>query len=322
MSKNSLEQFFRVGGSMFGVVFGVSTVMVSQGFTLPFRGYNVLMDHQPEMPPHPWDPRTIFVLVSVHLAALAAPFYFSWSGLLVGVVLYALTASGITIGYHRLLTHRSYRAPRWLAYLIVTLASLSAQGGPAVWVAIHRHHHANSDQEEDPHDASKGFWWSHVGWMLKLTPRRLDDDFTRKRAQDILRDPYYRFLDKQFFPLSLLLLVVLYQIGGMSWLIWGGFLRIACVFHATWLVNSAAHSYGYRTYATRDRSTNCWWVALLTFGEGWHNNHHAFPRSARHGLAWWEVDMSWLVLKGLEKAGLITDLRTPSEEQMHRCQGL
>lgn len=271
-----------------------------------------------ELPSHPWDPRTIFVLVSVHLAALVAPFYFSWSGMIAGLVLYVLTAGGITLGYHRLLTHQSYKAPKWLAYFIVTWAALSAQAGPAVWVAIHRHHHANSDGEEDPHDASKGFWWSHVGWMLKLTPRRLDDDFTRVRARDVLKDPYYRFLDKHFFHLSLLFLGLLYQIGGVSWLLWAGFVRIAAVFHATWLVNSASHRYGYRTYATDDLSTNCWWVALLTLGEGWHNNHHAFPRSARHGLTSREIDLTWLCLKGLEKLGLVEKVLTPTPHQLKR----
>jgi sn-1 stearoyl-lipid 9-desaturase len=271
-----------------------------------------------DLPPHPWDPRTIFVLVTVHLAAFVAPFYFSWSALWVGLFLYVITAAGITLGYHRLLTHQSYRAPKWLAYTIVTCAALSAQAGPAVWVAIHRHHHANSDCEEDPHDASKGFWWSHVGWMLKLTPRRLDDDFTRTRARDVLADPYYRFLDRHFFHLSILLILGLYQVGGWSWLLWGGFLRVAAVFHATWLVNSAAHRYGYRSFQTDDLSTNCWWVALLTFGEGWHNNHHAFPRSARHGLKWWEVDVSWGVLLLLERFGLVERVHTPTARQIAR----
>lgn len=273
-----------------------------------------------ELPPHPWDYRTILVLVSVHLGALFAPFYFSWSGLLVGVLLYALTAMGITLGYHRLLTHRSFVAPVWLQYLMVTCAALSAQAGPAVWVAIHRHHHAHSDQDDDPHDASQGFWWSHLGWMLKLTPRRLDDDWTARRASDVLADPYYRFLDRNFFYLSALLILVLFQIGGWSWLLWAGFFRVAAVFHATWLVNSAAHSFGYRSYQTNDRSTNCWWVALLTFGEGWHNNHHAFPRSARHGLRWWEIDMSWAVLRGLEKLGLVRNVKLPTENQMRRFE--
>jgi len=283
-----------------------------------------LADEEPspevELPPHPWDLRTITFLLGVHGCLLLAPFYFSWSGLFLAIVLYTLTACGITLGYHRLLTHQSYKAPKWLAYIIVTCAALSAQAGPAVWVAIHRHHHANSDSEQDPHDASRGFWWSHLGWMLKLTPRRLDDSFTEVRARDVLADPYYRFLDKNFFYLSMLLLAGLYQVGGWSWLLWAGVVRIAAVFHATWLVNSASHRYGYRTYETDDLSTNCWWVALLTFGEGWHNNHHAFPRSARHGLRWWEVDLSWGVLLFLERFGLVEKLQTPSERQRERFE--
>lgn len=271
-----------------------------------------------EMPPHPWDPRTIFVLVSVHLCALAAPFFFSWSALVMALFLYVLTAGGITAGYHRLLTHQSYKAPRWLAYIIVTCAALSAQAGPAVWVAIHRHHHAHSDHEDDPHDASRGFWWSHMGWMLQLSPRRLDEDFTRLRARDVLSDPYYAFLDRAFFPLSVVSVILLYAIGGWPWLFWAGFVRIAAVFHATWLVNSASHRYGYRTFATGDLSTNCWWVALLTLGEGWHNNHHAFPRSARHGLKWYEFDATWAFLSFLERRGLIQKVQLPTEQQMER----
>jgi fatty-acid desaturase len=277
-------------------------------------------DVEQELPPHPWDYRTISVLLTVHLAVLIAPFCFSWSGLMVGLLLYVMTAMGITLGYHRLLTHRSFTAPVWLQYLMVTCAALSAQSGPAVWVAIHRQHHANSDQEDDPHDASQGFWWSHVGWMLYLTPRRLTDDWTARRASDIMSVPYYRFLDRYFFYMSGFLVLTLYHFGGWSWLVWAGFLRIAAVFHATWLVNSAAHGMGYRSYATDDRSTNCWWVALLTFGEGWHNNHHAFPRSARHGLRWYEFDFSWLVLRSLERMGLVEQVKVPTEQQLQRFE--
>jgi sn-1 stearoyl-lipid 9-desaturase len=273
-----------------------------------------------EMPPHPWDYQTIFVLGTVHLALLFAPFYFSWSGLAVGLVLYALTAMGITLGYHRLLTHRSFTAPTWLQYLMVTCGAISAQAGPAVWVAIHRQHHAKSDKEEDPHDASKGFWWCHMGWMLTLAPRRLDEAWTARRASDVLSVPYYKFLDRYFFWISTFLVIGLYHIGGWSWLFWAGFMRIAAVFHATWLVNSAAHGFGYRSYATDDRSTNCWWVALLTFGEGWHNNHHAFPRSARHGLRWYELDISWVVLRALEKIGLVEQIKLPTEKQLQRFE--
>ena len=269
-------------------------------------------------PPHPWDYRTIAVLAGVHLGCCLAPFYFSASAVLVALALYALTSLGITVGYHRLLTHRSYRAPRWLAYLIVFVGALSVQAGPATWVAIHRQHHAHSDHDEDPHDASKGFWWSHLGWMLKLTPRRLDPEFTRRLARDILQDPFYRFLDRMFLPIALMGAYLLYLGGGWPWVFWGFFVRVAAVFHSTWLVNSAAHRYGYRSFATRDLSTNCWWVALLTFGEGWHNNHHAFPTSARHGLKWWEVDVSWLVISGLEGLGLVEKVRVPSREKQEQ----
>lgn len=268
-----------------------------------------------EPPPHPWDHRTIVVLLFVHLGALAAPFTFSWSGLAVAALLYAVTAMGITLGYHRLLTHQSYRAKPWLARLIVFCASQSAQAGPAVWVAIHRQHHANSDQQDDPHDATLGFWWSHVGWMTRLTPRRLDPEFTRRLARDVLDDPFYAFLDRWFLVLCFLTGLVLYALGGWSWLVWGLFVRVAAVFHATWLVNSAAHRYGYRSFRTGDLSTNCWWVALLTFGEGWHNNHHAFPRSARHGLRWWELDLSWVMLSFLQRLGLVEKVRLPSPER-------
>lgn len=266
-------------------------------------------------PPHPWDYRTIAVLSGVHLGCCLAPFFFTPSALLVSVLLFALTSLGITVGYHRLLTHRSYRAPKWLAYLIVLCGALSVQAGPATWVAIHRQHHAHSDQEDDPHDASQGFWWSHLGWMVKLTPRRLDPEFTKRLARDILEDPFYRFLDRAFLPVALLGALLLYQIGGWPWVFWGFFVRVAAVFHTTWLVNSAAHRYGYRNFVTKDLSTNCWWVALLTFGEGWHNNHHAFPTSARHGLKWWELDISWLVISGLERIGLVEKVRVPTPER-------
>ncbi len=268
-----------------------------------------------EPPPHPWDYRTILVLLTVHAGALLAPFTFTWSALLVALALYVATAMGITLGYHRLLTHQSYRARPWLARLIVFCASQSAQAGPAVWVAIHRQHHASSDHDGDPHDARQGFWWSHLGWMTRLTPRRMDPDFTRRLARDVLEDPFYAFLDRWFLALCLPTALLLYALGGWSWVVWGMFVRVAAVFHATWLVNSAAHRFGYRSFHTGDLSSNCWWVALLTFGEGWHNNHHAFPRSARHGLRWWEVDASWMVLMILQRLGWVDKVQLPSQRR-------
>jgi len=264
----------------------------------------------PEGPPHPWSWRTVLVLLVVHVGALLAPFFCTPSAVALALVLYTLNCLGITTGYHRLLTHRSFKARTWLAYTLVTLGALSAQAGPASWVAIHRLHHAKSDRDDDPHNAARGFWWSHMGWMLRVPPRRLDPLFTKRFARDILEDPYYAFLDRHFFHLCLLSGLALYGLGGWPWLTWAVFLRIAAVFHATWLVNSAAHGFGYRSYDTNDLSTNCWWVALLTFGEGWHNNHHAFPTSARHGRKWWELDLSWLLILTLGKLGWVWDINT------------
>ena len=265
----------------------------------------------PEGPPHPWDLRTIAVLITVHAGALLAPFCVSRSAILLALGLYVVTALGITLGYHRLLTHRSFKCTRWCERLFVFLGSQSAQAGPATWVAIHRAHHAASDSEGDPHNSARGFWWAHMGWMLFLTPRRLDPRFTARLAPDILSDPFNAFLDRHFFHLCLVTGVVLFKLGGWPWVVWGMFVRVAGVFHATWLVNSAAHTYGYRSHTTRDRSTNCWWVALLTLGEGWHNNHHAFPASARHGLRWWELDLTWVVIRVLERTGQVWGVKTP-----------
>ena len=267
----------------------------------------------PEGPPHPWSWPTVLILLVVHGGVLLAPFFFSPSGAALALILYTINCLGITTGYHRLLTHRSFKAKPWLAYLLVTCGALSAQAGPASWVAIHRLHHAKSDREDDPHNAARGFWWAHLGWMLRVPPRRLDPQFTRRFARDILEDRYYAFLDRYFFPLCLASGVLVYAVGGWSWVIWAMFVRVAAVFHATWLVNSAAHTYGYRSYPTQDLSTNCWWVAVLTFGEGWHNNHHAFPTSARHGRRWWELDLSWLLILAFAKWGWVWDIQHSRE---------
>lgn len=270
-----------------------------------------LTTEEPEGPPHPWDWPTAIVLGAVHLGALLAPFTFSWSGLAVCVVLYALTAMGITLGYHRLLTHRSYKCPKWLEYAISFMALQACQGGPISWTAVHRIHHKRADQEGDPHGAHEGFWWSHMGWMFSQPPRTLDPRVRQRMAPDLEGDPGHRFLDRYFLLLVAGLGFTLYSLGGLSWLVYGMFVRLTLVYHATWLVNSAAHKFGYRSHETRDLSTNCWWVAALTFGEGWHNNHHAFPHSARHGLSWWEVDLTYLTIRGLQRVGLVWDVKLP-----------
>jgi fatty-acid desaturase len=260
-------------------------------------------------------------LGTIHLMALAAffPRFFSWPAVAVGFVLFYLTGGiGICLGYHRLLTHRSLRVPRLLEYAIITCGALALQGGPISWVATHRAHHLYSDTARDPHDARRGFFWSHMGWLFLYNSARLTRDQEWHAARDIAADPYYRFLERAALPIQIALAAILFALGGLSWVVWGIFARLVVTYHVTWLVNSAAHMSGYRRFATDDLSTNCWWVALLASGEGWHNNHHAFPFSARHGLRWYEFDVTWLVIRLLSLAGLATNVRTPSPAMLQR----
>lgn len=259
------------------------------------------------------------VLIHVGAGAAALPMFFSWGGLIVAAVLVYLTgAIGICLGYHRLLTHRSLRVPRAFEYFIATLGALALQGGPIEWVATHRAHHAFSDTERDPHSARKGFLWSHMIWLFASNSAWLTKAEQQRFARDLADVPYYRFLDRTSVALQLALAVVLFTFGGWSWVVWGVFARLVVTYHVTWLVNSAAHSTGYRTYDARDLSTNNWWVALLAWGEGWHNNHHAFPSSARHGLRWYEIDLTWLTIRLLALARMATKIKVPSRDMLRR----
>ncbi|MFQ5715899.1 MAG: acyl-CoA desaturase [Nitrospinales bacterium] len=254
----------------------------------------------------------------LHVGALLAlmPFAFSWSAVALFFFLHWLTASiGICLGFHRYLTHRSLTLPKWLANFIVLCGALACENGPIKWVAQHRMHHAGSDTEKDPHSAKKGFWWAHFNWMLYTTPEFDDQDQLDHLAADLVSDPFYQFLDKYFIQLQIVFGLALFAIGGLPWVVWGVFLRIVTVYHITWLVNSAAHYFGYKNFKLDgDLSTNCWWVGILAFGEGWHNNHHAYPRSARHGLRPWEIDMTWMAICLLRKLGLAKDIRVAQLE--------
>ncbi len=246
-----------------------------------------------------WPP--LIWIGGLHLGALLAvvPAWFSWSGVALCLFLHWLTGGiGICMTYHRLLTHRSFALrPRWLEYLFTIIGTTASEGGPIGWVADHRRHHANSDDENDTHTPKEGFFWAHMyWWMFTQAGTEHSPEYYQKWAPDLNRDPVHRWIEKYHIIFPLLLLVGLYAAGGMSWLVWGGFVRSVFVLHSTWLVNSASHIWGYRSHPTRDHSTNLWWVALLTYGEGWHNNHHAFQTSARHGLRWWEVDMTYMAI--------------------------
>jgi stearoyl-CoA desaturase (delta-9 desaturase) len=256
----------------------------------------------------PFNWPVIAFIVSVHIGALFAPFTFSWSALALALALHWITGGlGVTLGFHRLIAHRSFKTPKWLEYVLATLGSLTAEGSPLDWVGLHRAHHQFSDTPGDPHDANRGFWWSHMMWLAYESMPR---DEIRKYTSDLNGDRYYEFMQQFFLLPQVLLAVLLYLWGGWSFLVWGVFLRLVLVYHTTWLVNSATHKFGYRTFDSEDLSTNCWWVALLAYGEGWHNNHHAYPYSARHGLQWWEVDATWMAVQVLSALGLARNIRT------------
>jgi stearoyl-CoA desaturase (delta-9 desaturase) len=248
---------------------------------------------------------TTIAMALFHLGAIAALFVFSWRNFWISVFLYwVATGLGISLGYHRLHTHRSYKAPRLLEYFFAICGCLTLEGGPITWVATHRIHHQKSDHEGDPHSPRDGMWWSHVGWILFGESLDRLTGIVCKYAPDLGKDRFYVWINRYFWIPLVVLGAALLAIGGWSLFLWGICLRVVFGLHTTWLVNSATHMWGRRRFATRDDSRNNWWVALLTFGEGWHNNHHAHPTSARHGLAWYEFDPSWITLKILRKFGI------------------
>ena len=245
-----------------------------------------------------------------HIGAVASLFMFSWQALIVAVILYWIAGSlGIGMGYHRLLTHRGYKTPKPVEYFLSLCGTLAVEGGPANWVVTHRIHHRFSDQEGDPHSPRDGGWWAHMGWILVGRAQEHPPAVLHRYAPDLMRDRFQRLLNRLYiWPIAFLGLG-LYALGGWPFLTWGLCLRVVLGLHATWLVNSATHMWGSRRFATRDDSRNNWWVAWLTFGEGWHNNHHAHPTSARHGLAWYEIDMNWWGIRTLKWLGLAKSIR-------------
>ena len=258
----------------------------------------------------------ITVLVVLHAAAIAAMFMFSWKALLASAFLYWIgNGLGISMGYHRLHTHRSYKLPQWLEYFLAICATFALEGGPIFWVATHRVHHQFSDKPGDPHSPREGVWWSHIGWMLVGESGHSNTTLLAKYAPDLAKDRFYVWLNDYHWLFTVALVPVLFLIGGLPLMFWGVGARIVFGLHATWAVNSVTHLWGGRRFETRDDSRNNWWVALLTFGEGWHNNHHAHPTSARHGLAWYELDISWLHITVLKWLGIAKSVRVVKVEK-------
>jgi stearoyl-CoA desaturase (delta-9 desaturase) len=260
-------------------------------------------------------------LLGIHAGALTAllPGTFRWSGPIVAaVVLYLTGGLGIALCYHRSLTHRGLRIRKPLEYALAVLGTLALQGDPIRWVAIHRKHHAHADVEGDPHGRNVSFRWAHVRWLTEPNDALPTSDELVRFAPDLHAQRFYRTLGYLHVPLQVVLAGLLFALGGWTWVAWGIFVRLVVSYHATWLVNSAAHSLGYRTYPTGDLSTNCWWVALISWGEGWHNNHHAFPYSARHGLRWFEFDLTWCSVRILTLLRLVDRVRIPAATALRR----
>jgi stearoyl-CoA desaturase (delta-9 desaturase) len=258
---------------------------------------------------------------AIHAAALLAPWTFTWTGLGVALLFWWLSGSiGICLTYHRLLTHRGFRVPKALEYLGTLAGNLASEGGAVSWVAMHRIHHAQSDKPgKDMHTPKDGFWWSHIGWVLceiGMDRREME----RRYAPELVADPVQRVLNRIHLLPNILVGLALYAWGGWPLVVWGVFLRVVVGLHATWLVNSATHTWGYQTWRTNEDSRNLWWVGVVAWGEGWHNTHHAFPRSARHGFGW-EVDATWLVIRTMTAVGLASDVRLlPKNAERYRLR--
>jgi fatty-acid desaturase len=272
-------------------------------------------------------------IVTLHLLSLAVfiPWLFSWTGvvlLVVGIYLYG--GLGINIAYHRLLTHRSFKCPLWLERFFVLVAVCCMEDAPGSWVATHRLHHNDADDTPDPHSPLVNFFWSHVGWLLVENLEVRSFTAYERFARDVLRDPFYMRLQRTLLVIWIYMAhaAVYYLAGfiagwamegsllagvqfGLSLLVWGVIVRTVCVWHISWSVNSLAHLYGYRSYETGENSRNNWFVAFLTSGEGWHNNHHIDPASASNAHRWWELDGMWLVIRALEIVGLASDVIRP-----------
>ena len=255
-----------------------------------------------------WISTSVFAVF--HAGAVAALFFFSWPAFFTALVLYWISLSfGIGMGYHRLLTHRSFQAPKWIEYSLAVCGALALEGGPIAWVATHRIHHQYSDKPGDPHTPADGKWWAHIIWMLVGDATHSKTGECSRYAPDLCSDRFLVWLSKYNYVPLLILSALLLALGGLPFLLWGVFLRVTMGLHATWMVNSLTHFWGVRRFPSRDNSRNNLLVALLSFGEGWHNNHHAFPTSARHGLAWYEIDMSWMMIRLLQALGLVKSVR-------------
>ncbi len=261
----------------------------------------------------------LIVFVIGPLLATAYAMYLLWQDwigareLALFFVFYVLTGLGITVGFHRLLTHRSFEAVKAVNVIFLVLGSMAVQGRAIDWAANHLKHHAHADEDGDPHSPLEGFFHAHIGWVFTAPPAERERYCKRHMA-----DPVISFVDRTFLLWVALGLIIPFLLGGWMGLLWGGFVRIAVVNHVTWAVNSVCHTFGDRPFDIKDESRNNWLVGLLAFGEGWHHNHHAFPAMAYHGMSWRQFDLSAIVIRTLEKLKLVTNVKTPSPQLIER----
>ncbi len=255
---------------------------------------------------------TTYFMVMFHIGAIGALFFITWKALLLALLMWWVAGSlGIGMGYHRLLTHRGYKTPKWVEYVLTTCGSLALEGGPIEWVATHRIHHQNTDMEGDPHTPRDGGFWAHMGWIITGQAMHSNTKDLLPYVPDLRKDRFHMWISKWHWVPLAILGVIFYLLGGMPFVLWAIFFRVVHGMHATWLVNSATHMWGSRRFATKDDSRNSFWVAMLTFGEGWHNNHHAYAQAARHGIAWYEIDVNWYGISALKVLGLAWDIKLP-----------
>ena len=261
---------------------------------------------------------TMSVVAAFHVLAIGALFTFSWANLAAALITWWIAGSwGIGMGYHRLLTHRGFKTSKFIEYFLTFCGTLGLQSGAINWVTTHRIHHGFTETDKDPHSPRNGTYWAHMGWIFRGTAQNQTEATQLRYSPDLVKDKIHVFLSNYYWVTPIIAAVIMLAVGtaltgtlfgGFSMVLWGIFLRQVIGWHSTWLVNSATHLWGSRRFETRDDSRNNGLIAALTFGEGWHNNHHAHPRSAKHGLAWYEFDVNWVQLKLMEKLGLISDL--------------
>lgn len=269
---------------------------------------------------------SIITLVTLPLCGVLTAMILAWKriffpmDLAVLLIFHTLACMGITVGYHRMLTHQGFRAPAWLRLIILVCGAMAFEGTPAQWAATHIKHHAHSDEEGDPHSPLEGFWHAHIGWLFAST----NFPEVRKYAPQLMEDPVVLFVSRTTFLWMGLSLLIPFLIGGWTGFVWAGLVRVFLTTHVTWAVNSVCHTFGKREFETTDASRNHWLIGLLAYGEGWHNNHHAFPRNAFHGMRWWQLDLSGIFIRVCELLGLVTQVQrvTPEVAEAQRVRAL